>query len=90
MILDQKMATKKHNEKAERINNITRELEGLEKSPKAEIHSDLLKTTLKKISNWKTPGHDGIHNFWFKKFTAIHDRLALEMNKCLQRAHVPE
>ena len=30
----------------------------------------------KKIFNWKTPGHDGIHSFWFKKFTSIHDRLA--------------
>ena len=74
---------KQHNEKAEWINQITRELEQLEEGPKAE-------TTLTKVSNWKTPGHDGIHGFWFKKFTSIHDRLALEMNKCLQRAHVPE
>ena len=81
---------KKHNEKAEWINNMTRELEGLEEGPKAEIHSYLLKTTLKKISNWKTPGHDGIHGFLFKKFTSIHDRQAVEMNKCLQTAHVPE
>ena len=42
---------KKHNEKAEGINNMTRELEGLEGDPKVEIHSDLLKTTLKNISN---------------------------------------
>ena len=54
------------------------------------LHTDLLKTTLKKISNWKTPGHDGKHGFWFKKFTSIHDRLALGINKCLQRANVPE
>ena len=65
-------------------------LDGLKKGLKAEIHSDLLKTTLKKISNWKTPGHDGIHGFWFKIFTCVHDRLALDMNKCLQTAHVPE
>ena len=26
------------------------------------------------------PGHNGIHRFWFKKFTTIHDRLALKMN----------
>ena len=26
----------------------------------------------------------------FKKFTSIHDRLALEMNRYLQQAHVPE
>ena len=84
------MAIKKHKEKAEWINNMTRKIEGLEEGPKAEIHTDLLKTTLKKISNWKTPGHDGIHGFWFKKFTSIHDRLTLEMNKCLERARLPE
>ena len=81
---------KKHNENAEWINNITRELDGLEEGPKMEIHVDLLKTTLKRISNWKAPGHDGIHGFWFKKFTSILRRLALEMNRCLQDAQVPE
>ena len=81
---------KKHNKKAKWINHITRELEELEEDPKAEIHADLLKTTLKKVSNWKRPCHDRIHGFWFKKFTSIHDRLALEMNKCLQTAYVPE
>ena len=55
-----------------------------------EIHIDLLKRTHKKILNSKTPGHDGIHGFWFKKFTSIHDRLALEMNRCLQGAHIPK
>ena len=45
------MATKKHNENAEWINNITTELEGLNEGPKAEIHIDLLKKTLKRISN---------------------------------------
>ena len=65
---------------------MTKELEGLEEGPKAEIHIDLLKTTLK-ISNWKTLGHERIHDFWLKKFIS---RLALEMNKSLQRAHVLE
>ena len=37
MILDQNMATKKHNEKTEWINNMTRELEGLGEDRKAEI-----------------------------------------------------
>ena len=67
-----------------------KESEGLEEGPKAEIHINLLKTTLKQISNWKTPSHDGIHEFWFKKLTTIHDRLALKMNRYLQEAHVPE
>ena len=38
---------KKHNENAEWINNITRELEGLQEGAKMEIHIDLLKTTQK-------------------------------------------
>ena len=69
---------------------MTRELEGLEEGPKAEIHNELLKNTLKKISNWKMPGHDGIPDFWFKKFTSIHDRLLQEMNRCLQDAQLPD
>ena len=40
---------KKHNEKAEWINNMTRDLEGLEEGPKAEIHIELLK----KKKHWK-------------------------------------
>ena len=42
---------KKHDEKAEWINHITREPEGLKEGPKAEIHTDLLQTRLKKVSN---------------------------------------
>ena len=84
-----KYGNKNHNKRVEWVNNITRELKGLEEGPKAEIQIDLLKTTLKGILNWKTPGHDGIHGFWFKKFTSIHDRLALEMSRCLQGAQVP-
>ena len=67
---------------------MTRELEGLEEGLKAEIYIDLLKMTLKKTSNWKTPGHDGIHGFWFKKLTS--NRLAQEMNRYLQEAEVPD
>ena len=37
---------KKHNEKVEWINNMTRELEGLEEVLKAEIHIELLKKTV--------------------------------------------
>ena len=72
---------------------MTREQEGLEEGPKAEIHLKLLKKkkkNIKKDINWKTPGHDRIHGFWFKKFTSIYDRLALEMNRCLQDAQVPD
>ena len=43
------MATKTITQKANGINNMTRELEGLEEGLKVEIHIDLLKKTLKNI-----------------------------------------
>ena len=36
------------------------------------------------------PGHDGIHGFWFKKFTSIHGRLPQEMNRCQQGEQVTD
>ena len=80
--------SKKHNKEAECINNTASELEGLEEGPKAEIHIELLKRYTKEISDWKTPGDDGIHGFWFKKFTSIHGKLALEMNRCLEDTRI--
>ena len=44
----------------------------------------------KNISKWKTPGYDGIHGFWFKKFTTLNDRQVFKMNKCLKEAYLPE
>ena len=66
------------------------QLKLVKKTGNERINIDLLKTTLKRIWNWKTPGHDGIHSFWFKKFISIHGWLAQELNRCLQGAQVPE
>ena len=80
---------KEHNKKAEWISNMTKEPEGLKEDPKTVRHIDLLKTTLEKyqIGNRQAMMK---HGFWFNKFTAIYDRLALEMNKYLQGIHVTE
>ena len=48
------------------------------------------KETHPKIPNWKSPDRDGIHRFWLKKFTPIHDRLSTETNRCLQEANILE
>ena len=54
------IATKKNNEKAEQINVMTRELEGLGESLKVEIHIDLLKRTLQK---YRTGGHQDMMEY---------------------------
>ena len=51
----------------------------------AKNTSGFTQSGTQKVPNWKTPGHDGIHGYRFKKFTSIHDRLATEMNRCYKK-----
>ena len=61
----------------------------MNKDQNGNIHR-LTENKQKIISNWKEPGHEGVHGFWLKKFTSIHGRLVIEMNRCLQGTQVPE
>ena len=82
---------REHNKKAEQISNMTKELEELEEGSKVEIHIDLRKTTLKniKLENAKAM-MEYMDSDSRNLLPFTYDRLALEMNRCLQRAHVPE
>ena len=66
------------------------ELRLFEKGSHANMHPDGLEATLKKIANWKTLRLDVIHGFWFKYCSPIHDRLATETNKCIQKTKIPQ
>ena len=62
-ILEQNMEKREHDRKAEWINSIERELGKHEEGPKVKLHFNLLRATLKKVQNWKTPGLDtGLKN----------------------------
>ena len=56
-IFEQKMETHGIQQKAKWINSMKKELQSVKESPKTNIHINSLRATLKKISNWKTPGH---------------------------------
>ena len=63
----------------------------VEEVSKVEIHLNTPQCTQNntlKIQNWKTLGLDGKNGFWFKRFTSIHDRLANEMNKYIQKTEI--
>jgi len=48
-----------------------------------------LRDSLKKAHNWKTPGRDRIHTYWWKKFTSIHSPLLLAFQRILDGIAVP-
>ena len=37
-----------------------------------EILLEDVQAVVKKMTNWKAPGPDGVRGFWFKKFTSLH------------------
>ena len=45
-----------------------------------EITTRMVKQQVKKISNWKAPGPDGVQGFWIKKLTSLHERIASQLN----------
>ena len=50
-----------------------------------------VKKIISKTANWKAPGHDGIQNFWLKRFHVTHRYLALSFNKLIENpAQIPE
>ena len=54
---------KERNRKAEWMNNMGKELQWPKEIPKTNIQLNSLRATLKKVTNWKTLGHDSIHGF---------------------------
>ena len=41
-----------------------------------KIDLNIVKSQLRKMANWKAPGPDGVHGFWIKEFTKMHENIA--------------
>ncbi|XP_064072076.1 uncharacterized protein LOC113393371 [Vanessa tameamea] len=48
------------------------------------ISVEVFMRVLNKAHNWKSPGSDHIHNYWYKKFTSTHSLLHKHMNNFIQ------
>ena len=55
------------------------------------ITTEMIKEKLKKISNWKSPGPDGVQGYWLRKLTALHERIAKQMDNVISnREDIPK
>jgi hypothetical protein len=48
-----------------------------------EVTIQDVKTTIKRMNNWKVVGNDCVQNFWYKCLTNTHAKLALLFNQCI-------
>ena len=54
------------------------------KQDRIEITIGKVKKVLKGMPNWKSAGPDLVQGFWLKNFTAMHDRITIQLNRCLE------
>ena len=47
------------------------------------ITIEIIKEQVKKIPNWKRPVPDGVQDYWLKKLTALHQRIAKQMDNII-------
>ena len=53
------------------------------------IDVESVRDGVRRLSNWKAPGPDGVVGFWFKKLTAVHRVMAEKFQLCLLLGRVP-
>jgi hypothetical protein len=49
-----------------------------------KVSLDELKNAIKKTHNWKAPGCDNVHNYWYKHFTSTHQNIANSFSDILE------
>ena len=78
-----------HNEKAEWIERVEQKLEG-DKQENIHISVEDIKGQVRSMPKWKGPGPDGIHGYWLRSFTTIHEKLASTLDDCVSLCQIPE
>ena len=79
----------RHAEDAAWLERVKRKLNNVEKQRDLLIDVDMVRSGLRRLSNWKAPGPDGVVGFWFKKLSSVHAAMAENLQLCLEKGKVP-
>ena len=78
-----------HNKDAEWLKELKDEC-GETRQNDLVINLAMVTEQVKKIPNWKAPGPDGVQGYWIKKLTAMHERIAEQINEMINsRVPIP-
>ena len=81
---------KQHNDRASWLGDVRERFSGMQQMENVVITLDDVKTGIRKMANWKTPGPDGVRGFWFKKFHCLHAPIADALQKVVDSKDVPD
>ena len=80
----------KHNENAEWLKTVERDIGDMGVQENIKIDLNKIKKQLNKMPNWKSPGPDGVQGYWLKNLSSFHEKLAEQLDRCLQENKVPK
>uniref|UniRef100_A0A3B3HW39 Reverse transcriptase domain-containing protein n=1 Tax=Oryzias latipes TaxID=8090 RepID=A0A3B3HW39_ORYLA len=79
-----------HNSNAQWLVSLREEHSNLPEQNPVTITVADIQERVSGMKNWTAPGPDMIHAYWLKKLTALHERLAAQINQLLRDGTHPE
>ena len=79
-----------HDVGAKWLGQVRQKLSRVPMQGKVVVDVGKVKAGVRRLTNWKAPGPDGVMGFWFKKLTALHRAIAVGLEGCLQSGKVPD
>ncbi|XP_064074799.1 uncharacterized protein LOC135194103 [Vanessa tameamea] len=80
-----------HNERASWIKEEERKWDGIEEMEFLDLTKEDIEKVTRKMKNWKAAGPDGIQNFWLKKLSFLHEKLAKKCTELIKgEAQLPD
>ena len=62
---------------------VEKELEYVTQQGSVNITKEYVSIHLRKVLTWKVPGPDGLHGFWLKKLTSLHQEMVKNLDDCM-------
>ena len=78
-----------HNTEAEWLDGVQENFETVNQQEEFQITMERVAARVKGMTNWSSPGIDGLHAFWIKHTTCLHGRMAELLNESLVTSRVP-
>ena len=61
----------------------------IEKQNCVSVTVERMRIIIRKMPNWKAPGPDLVQEYWLKNFRSLHDRIAVQLDRCLSEGSTP-
>ena len=78
----------KHNKSKDWILKVAGEMQG-KNQHNIEITPIKVKERIPKLTNWKTPGPDGVKGYWIKMFASKQERKTFHLKSCVTISELP-